>query len=118
VRKATAAALRHATDLQAGSEASIARSQQIVREAQETGTDTAILLKSQTEQLKSIYAEVSEMDDNIKRAKKSDAVHAAIAASIHSCPLFVCFVRDVAKRDCLSWHFSVCLAAMIVFAWL
>lgn len=70
VRKATAAALRHATEIQADSEASLVRSQQIVLDAQETGTDTAILLKAQTEQLKSIYAEVSEMDDNIKKAKK------------------------------------------------
>lgn len=59
-----------------------------MREAQETGTDTAILLKSQTEQLKSIYAEVSEMDDNIKRAKKWAAVHPAILTT-RSCPIIV-----------------------------
>ena len=65
-----AATIRQVLDIQDESEATIARSQKIVKDAQETGTDTAVLLKAQTEQLKSIYAEVVEMDDNIKKAKK------------------------------------------------
>jgi len=59
-----------AKKVQDDSKASTMRSLQKVEQAEAIGKDTAATLKQQTEQLKSIHAEVEEVESNIKRGAK------------------------------------------------
>jgi len=63
-------ALKHAGRTQKDSEASLARSTQIVEQTERLGQETAVVLKSQTEQMKSVYADLTSMESELRAANK------------------------------------------------
>ncbi len=68
--KAAAERLQRVRQVQADSEASLQRSLGIVEGAQQIGVETAQAMKSQTEQLKRVYSDVTKMESDVSKAKK------------------------------------------------
>mmetsp|Transcript_39982 Transcript_39982/g.62389 ORF Transcript_39982/g.62389 Transcript_39982/m.62389 type:complete len:217 (+) Transcript_39982:124-774(+) len=64
-RKAASRALERASEIQEDSKASVKRSLGLVTETEQIGKETAVVLKGQTEQMKSIYADVSVQQSHI-----------------------------------------------------
>jgi hypothetical protein len=62
--------LKLAKQAQADSMASLARSAKLVEDTTVIGTETAVKLHSQTEQMKNIYATVNELDSELGRANQ------------------------------------------------
>mmetsp|Transcript_45935 Transcript_45935/g.38676 ORF Transcript_45935/g.38676 Transcript_45935/m.38676 type:complete len:256 (+) Transcript_45935:84-851(+) len=68
-RKAAATdLLNRVGHMQTDTQASVARSMRIVNDSQRVGQDTAVLVKTQTEQLKDIHADAQSLQAEISRA--------------------------------------------------
>mmetsp|Transcript_31453 Transcript_31453/g.73781 ORF Transcript_31453/g.73781 Transcript_31453/m.73781 type:complete len:236 (+) Transcript_31453:58-765(+) len=75
--------------IQDQSSASLQRSKKLVASAEQIGTETAVQLKSQTEQLKNIYANVEGIESNLKRA---DIIMKQFVKRMATDKLFMCFI--------------------------
>ncbi|EKX36900.1 hypothetical protein GUITHDRAFT_116923 [Guillardia theta CCMP2712] len=70
-KKAAEAALDRACNIQRDTQESVQRSIGIIQDAQASGSEAAVVIKGQTEQLKSIYADYTSLEEELSKANQT-----------------------------------------------